>query len=83
MRKPGICLPNGHKKARSSQGRENGKRESLKTQVIFCLSLKTPNVTKSHYYTKFAFFAIIWKIRNRIKNFIEFYRQHRKKVVKK
>ncbi len=34
------------------------------------------------YYTKFAFGDIIWKTRNRIKNFVEVYRQHCKKVVK-
>ena len=52
-----------------------GIEKVLKLRQYSIFHLRPLNLPKLQCYTKFVFCAITWKTRNRINNFVQFYRQ--------
>ncbi len=83
LRNPRIYSPSKHRKALFLQGQENGKGGSLEIRARFYFSSTAPNLPKLQCYTNFVFSVIIEKTRNRINNFVQFYRQKGPKLVRR
>ena len=83
LRKLRIYSPSEHKRRIFCRDKRTGKEKVFKFGKDSISHLLPPNLPRLRCYTKFVFCAIIGKTRNRINNYVQFYRQKGSKVIRR